>query len=95
MVEQIRGTDWIALSDKEKKVLLVEVKWSDIGLRDSKRVLKDLERKSELIGLKDYEHNTRSSPEFAKGKWGFRVAAKIVVYTKSCSFIVAQNKKLT
>ena len=49
--------DWIALNDKEKKALFVEVKWSNLGLKDVRRILRSLEGKSELVGLKGYEHH--------------------------------------
>jgi len=49
--------DWIALNDKEKKALFVEVKWSNLGLKDVRRILRSLKEKSELVGLKGYEHH--------------------------------------
>ena len=48
--------DWIALNDKEKKALFVEVKWSDLSSKDVKKILKNLEKKSELV-VKGYKHH--------------------------------------
>ena len=47
--------DLVALNERERKVLFVEVKWKDLSEREARRILKDLERKSELIGLNDWE----------------------------------------
>ncbi len=47
--------DLVALNERERKALFVEVKWKDLTLRETKRILKDLEKKAELVGLKDYE----------------------------------------
>jgi len=47
--------DLVALNERERKALFVEVKWKDLSKREAKRVLKDLERKSELAGLEGWE----------------------------------------
>ncbi|XRP97241.1 ATP-binding protein [Methanocaldococcus sp. 16A] len=47
--------DLIALNKNEKKALFIEVKWKNLKDRDVKRILNNLERKSELVGLSDYE----------------------------------------
>ncbi len=47
--------DLVALNEREKKVLLVEVKWRELSERDIDRILGDLRRKAELIGLEGYE----------------------------------------
>ena len=49
------GIDLIALNKNEKKALFVEVKWIDLKDKDVKKIFKDLERKSKLVGLDDYE----------------------------------------
>ncbi|RLF81728.1 ATP-binding protein [Thermococci archaeon] len=46
--------DLVALNDREKKALFVEVKWKDLKEREARRILKDLERKSELVGLEGW-----------------------------------------
>ena len=35
--------------------MLVEIKWKDLSMREARGVLKDLERKGELIGLDGWE----------------------------------------
>jgi len=45
----------VALNEKEKKALFVEVKWKELTLREAKRILKNLERKSEFVGLENYK----------------------------------------
>ncbi|WP_042686798.1 ATP-binding protein [Methermicoccus shengliensis] len=47
--------DLLALNEREKKALLVEVKWRELSERDIDRILGDLGRKAELIGLEGYE----------------------------------------
>ncbi|WP_297535045.1 ATP-binding protein [Thermococcus sp.] len=48
--------DLVALNEREKKALFVEVKWKDLNEREARRVLKELERKAGLVGLDDWEH---------------------------------------
>lgn len=47
--------DIVALNEREKRALFVEVKWRDLSLGDARRILNRLEKKAELVGLKDYE----------------------------------------
>ncbi|WP_048147306.1 ATP-binding protein [Pyrococcus abyssi] len=47
--------DLLALNRGEKKVLLVEVKWKELGEKEARGVLKDLERKGELVGLENWQ----------------------------------------
>jgi AAA+ ATPase superfamily predicted ATPase len=47
--------DLVALNEKEKKALFVEVKWKDLQEREARGILRDLERKSELLGLDGWE----------------------------------------
>jgi hypothetical protein len=47
--------DLVALNEREKKALLVEVKWRELSERDIDRILEDLRRKAALIGLEGYE----------------------------------------
>ena len=44
----------IALNDREKKVLFVEVKWSMLSCKDVDRILKNLEKRAEKVGLDDF-----------------------------------------
>ena len=47
--------DLVALNEREKKALFVEVKWRDLSEREARGILKDLERKAELVGLHGWE----------------------------------------
>jgi len=47
--------DLVALNDRERKALFVEVKWKDLKEGEAKGILKDLERKAELVGLDNWE----------------------------------------
>jgi len=47
--------DIVALNEAQKKALFIEVKWSDLKLRDARKILKNLQRKAELVKLGDYE----------------------------------------
>ncbi len=47
--------DLVALNERERKALFVEVKWKDLKNREAKGILKDLEKKSELVGLEGWE----------------------------------------
>ena len=43
------------MNEREKKALLVEVKWKDLSEREARGILKDLERKDELVGLEEWK----------------------------------------
>ncbi|MFA4720659.1 ATP-binding protein [Pyrococcus kukulkanii] len=47
--------DIVALKEREKKALFIEVKWKDLTRKEARRILKDLERKSKLIGVEGWE----------------------------------------
>jgi hypothetical protein len=64
--------DLIALNEREKKALFVEVKWKEICEKEIKRVLKDLKRKAELLRLKDWENAYGVIAKEAKGKENLR-----------------------
>ncbi len=49
--------DLVALNEREKKALLVEVKWKELNEKEAKGILKDLEKKAELVGLDGWEKN--------------------------------------
>ncbi|RLF83799.1 ATP-binding protein, partial [Thermococci archaeon] len=46
--------DLVALNEKEKKALFIEVKWKELNEGEAKRILKDLERKAEVVGLEGW-----------------------------------------
>ena len=60
--------DLLALNEREKKALLVEVKWKDLSEREARGILKSLERKSELVGLEGWEHFYGLVPKEVKNK---------------------------
>ncbi|MCD6524592.1 MAG: ATP-binding protein [Thermococcus sp.] len=47
--------DLVALNERERKVLFVEAKWKELSKREARGILKDLERKAELVGLEGWE----------------------------------------
>ncbi|WP_256381357.1 ATP-binding protein [Thermococcus barophilus] len=47
--------DLVALNEREKKALFVEVKWKDLKEIEAKGILRDLERKGRLVGLDDWK----------------------------------------
>jgi len=49
--------DLVALNENERKALFVEVKWKSLGEREAKGILKDLEKKAELVGFEELEHH--------------------------------------
>lgn len=47
--------DLVGLNGREKKALLMEIKWKDLKRRELERILRDLERKASLMDLKGWE----------------------------------------
>ncbi len=47
--------DLLALNEREKQALFVEVKWKNLSEREAWEILRDLERKAELAGLESWE----------------------------------------
>ncbi|MFA4668556.1 ATP-binding protein [Pyrococcus kukulkanii] len=47
--------DVVALNEREKKALFVEVKWKELDAREVRGIFKDLKRKAELLGLGECE----------------------------------------
>jgi AAA+ ATPase superfamily predicted ATPase len=45
--------DIVAFNEKAKEVWFIECKWSDLGKMDVKRIIKELERRSELVKIDD------------------------------------------
>ncbi len=60
--------DIVALNERERRALLVEVKWKDLSMRKARGVLKDLERKGELIGLEGWEKSYGLVAKKVEGK---------------------------
>ncbi|AEK72337.1 DEXX-box atpase [Thermococcus sp. 4557] len=49
--------DLLALDERNKKALFVEVKWKDLREREAGGILKDVKRKAGLVGLNGWEEN--------------------------------------
>jgi AAA+ ATPase superfamily predicted ATPase len=64
--------DLVALNEREKRALFVEVKWKDLGGREARGILKDLERKAELVGLEGWEESYGLVAKGITGKEGLR-----------------------
>lgn len=64
--------DLVALNEREKKALFVEVKWKELGEREAREILKDLERKAGLVGLEDWEKHYGVIAKKVEGKEGIR-----------------------
>ena len=47
--------DLLALNERERKALFIEVKWRSLNEREARRILKGLEGKAELVGLDGWE----------------------------------------
>ncbi|MFA4669403.1 ATP-binding protein [Pyrococcus kukulkanii] len=47
--------DLVALDRIKNRTLFVEVKWKDVSEKESRRILRKLERKSKLVGLENWE----------------------------------------
>jgi len=60
--------DLLALNERERKALFIEVKWKDLSERKAKGILKDLERKSRLVGLDDWEKSYGILAKCVEGK---------------------------
>lgn len=50
-----KNEELVALNEREKRALFVEVKWRELNEREVQGILKDLARKAELVGLDDWE----------------------------------------
>ncbi|BAD86066.1 archaeal ATPase, fused to C-terminal DUF234 domain [Thermococcus kodakarensis KOD1] len=64
--------DLVALNEREKKALFVEVKWKDLSEREVRGILKDLERKVELVSLEGWEKHYGLIAKSVEGKEGLR-----------------------
>ncbi len=60
--------DLVALNERERKALLVEVKWKELSEREARGILKDLERKAELVGLDGWEKSYGLIAKSLEGK---------------------------
>ncbi|CAB50041.1 ATP-binding protein [Pyrococcus abyssi] len=60
--------DIVALNEREKKVLLVEVKWKELRDREARDILRDLERKAKFMNLNGWEKSYRLVAKRVEGK---------------------------
>ncbi|MDI3476292.1 MAG: uncharacterized protein PWQ79_2281, partial [Thermococcaceae archaeon] len=58
----------VALNERERKALFVEVKWKELSEREARGVLKDLEKKAELVGLSEWEKHHGLVAKRVEGK---------------------------
>ncbi|AFK22080.1 ATP-binding protein [Pyrococcus sp. ST04] len=49
--------DVVAINERERKIMLVEVKWKELSKKDAKNILRELKRKAKLIKLEDWEEH--------------------------------------
>ncbi|GAB6101321.1 ATP-binding protein [Thermococcus atlanticus] len=70
--------DLVALNEREKRALFVEVKWKDLNGREARGILRDLERKSGLVGLDDLEKSYGLVAKSVDGKEGLRAEGYLV-----------------
>jgi len=60
--------DFVALNERQRKALFVEVKWKSLKGREARGILKDLERKAELVELESWEKSFGLVAKSVKGK---------------------------
>ncbi|USH00462.1 ATP-binding protein [Thermococcus argininiproducens] len=60
--------DLVALNEREKKALFIEVKWKDLSKREARGILRDLKHKSEHVGLETWEKYYGLIAKNIKGK---------------------------
>ena len=60
--------DLVTLNERERKALFVEVKWKELSEGEAKKILKDLERKAELVNLEEWDKNYGVVAKHVKGK---------------------------
>jgi len=60
--------DLVALDEREKKALFVEVKWKELREKEARGILRDLERKAKLVGLDGWERHYGLVAKSIEGK---------------------------
>jgi len=60
--------DLVALNEREKRALFVEVKWKDLSEREARGILKDLARKAKLVRLDGWEKSYGLVAKDVEGK---------------------------
>ena len=64
--------DLVALNEREKKALLVEVKWKSLNEREARGILRALDRKGEILGLEGWEKQYGTLAKKVEGKEDLR-----------------------
>ncbi|ASJ09480.1 ATPase [Thermococcus siculi] len=64
--------DLVALNERERKALFVEVKWKELSERESRGILRDLERKAEMVGLNGWSKEYGLIAKRLEGKENLR-----------------------
>ncbi|AFL95708.1 putative ATPase (AAA+ superfamily) 8 [Thermococcus cleftensis] len=64
--------DLLALNEREKKALFVEAKWKSLREKEARGILRDLERKSELVGLESWGRYYGLVAREVEGKEGLK-----------------------
>ncbi|ACS90023.1 MULTISPECIES: ATP-binding protein [Thermococcus] len=49
--------DLVALNERERQALLVEVKWKDVSEGEARKILKELTKKAQLLDLKNWQED--------------------------------------
>jgi len=83
--------DLVALNEREKRALFVEVKWKDLSEREAKGILKDLKRKAELVGLEGWERFYGLVAKKVEGKEELRDKGHLVWDLEDFEMINAQK----
>lgn len=65
--------DLVALNERERKALFIEVKWKVLSEREARGILKDLKRKSRLVRLDGWDKIHGVVAKHIKGKENLRV----------------------
>ncbi len=60
--------DLVALNERKKEALFVEVKWKDLSEREAMGIVEDLERKAEVVGMEGWEKSYGIVAKKIKGK---------------------------
>ncbi len=83
--------DLLALNEREKKALFVEVKWKNLSKRETKGILKDLERKSGLVGLDNWGKSYGLVAKRIEGKERLRDEGWLVWDLKDFERLISSN----
>ncbi|AFL96104.1 putative ATPase (AAA+ superfamily) 11 [Thermococcus cleftensis] len=70
--------DLVALNEREKNALFVEVKWKDLSEREAREILKDVKRKAELVGLGHWDKSYGIVAKNIEGKETLRAEGWLV-----------------